>query len=133
MTLIFQELINEFYITVGLLLANLAVAILIAIQMKQTKKQFIDLNRPWLHLYVEKIREIKSEGAGWGDHTYYNYYPLILENSGKLTAKNIQISTNSDETAQAILHKNNFDSIRFEEFYPSTCDELNRLRKMFKD
>lgn len=115
---IFQNLIDniEFYVTFGLLLANLSVAILITIQMKQTKNQFIDLNRPWLHLHIEKIREKMVSGGGY-DTTFSIYYPLILENSGNLTAKNIQINTDSSSLAEVIKNKNHFNSFHFAEFY----------------
>ena len=89
--------------------------------LRQTKQQFIDLNRPWLHLRIELIKETVNSGGGYNS-TYTHYFPLILENSGHLTASNIKI------THRTYLDTNHHtpDSKLFnaQEFYPSQTKTL---------
>jgi len=113
-----EILINnlDFVVTVILLIANLSVAILIGIQMMHTNKQFIDLNRPWLHLQIEIIKELSHSHMGT-QNSYH--FPLILENSGNLTATNIKIITNNDKMNEIIKNSTSFELFRFDEFFPN--------------
>lgn len=102
--------------TLGLLIANLLVALLIYYQMKQSKNQFIGLNRPWLHLRLVKTT-VPSHTSMGTDYT--TSYPLILENSGNLTAENIKITTNNDYLNKIIIRNRHSSVIDFKEFFPN--------------
>ena len=83
-----SEITNK-WITGGLLIANLSVAFLIYLQMRQSNDQFLDLNRPWIHFDLEHSNEITYP---FDKPRSTTVSPLFLVNSGKLAALDVEIT-----------------------------------------
>jgi len=111
------EITLQFIVTIGLLIANLAVAVFIFYQIKQTSNHFFELNRPWILLRIKRIMEQTGTGR-------INHFPIYLENSGKLSAKNLVITY---EKIGIIKSNENltFNEIKLLEVYPNYSEKLS--------
>jgi len=80
--------ITDKWITGGLLIANLSVALLIYLQIRQSNDHFLDLNRPWINLDLGHSTETTYHFEKPNSQTLY---PLFLVNRGNLSARDVEI------------------------------------------
>jgi len=104
-------------VTFGLLIANLAVAVFIFYQIRQTSNHFLALNRPWISLHINKESSMNTIAS-------LTNFSMYLENSGKLSAKNLMITY---EKIGIIKSNENltFDKIELLEVYPNYSEKLS--------
>lgn len=106
--------ITDKWITGGLLIANLSVALLIYLQIRQSNNHFLDLNRPWIHL---DLGHVNTTDYNFQKPTSNTSYPLFLVNRGNLTALDVEIvflkseSKISEDYLDYILKNIQFNSI----------------------